>query len=478
MRIRQHSRRTQPDHERVHAGEQRQNLAAVQQQRTRRSRHRADAENGILRAVVQRVELADQVGNALHHAARGRHQPVGQRNRHILRAAFKDRQIALEVVAHRGSHICRRTAAGIHALGHRVQRVGSLLERRQNALERLVAEDRAQRRVALAGGHAAGRLVDIADDRGIRAIASVRIGQRDFGFADSDCAVLGVVLHVAQHRVQRRTTLTALDARVRQHAHRCCGILQGHAESVRSRRGVLHRLAQRLDRRVAVRLRIGKNIGSLARTLRRHAERSHRIGHDIRGFRQIHVGGSRQIQYARNTGNDLRIVPACQRHITHRVGGFAGAEFGRRAHLARRIAQRVHLCLRQIQRRHQAVDVRHARVKLHACLNRRARRRHQWRSNAQRQRSPCRFSRRADGTQRARHTAGGEVGELLARHVDGAVEAGHVQIHVRHDRTRADTRAHSAHLLCSLNPLFGNQKRSLEMTVSLRSSPKTLERKS
>ena len=135
VRIRQHSRRTQPDHERVHAGEQRQNLAAVQQQRTRRSRHRADAENGILRAVVQRVELADHIGNALHHAARGRHQPVGQRNRHVLRAAFKNRQIALEVVAHRGSHIFCRAAAGIHALGHRVQRVGSLLERRQNTLE-------------------------------------------------------------------------------------------------------------------------------------------------------------------------------------------------------------------------------------------------------------------------------------------------------------------------------------------------------
>ena len=135
VRIRQRSRRAQPDHERVHAGEQRQHLAAAQQQGTRRSSHRADAENGILRAVVQRVELADQVGNALHHAARGRHQPVGQRNRHILRAAFEDRQIALEVVAHRGSHICRRAAAGIHALGHRVQRVGSLLERRQNTLE-------------------------------------------------------------------------------------------------------------------------------------------------------------------------------------------------------------------------------------------------------------------------------------------------------------------------------------------------------
>ena len=448
VRIRQRSRRAQPDHERVHAGEQRQDLAAVQQQGTRRSRHRADAENGILRAVVQRVELADHIGNALHHAARGRHQPVGQRNRHILRAAFKDRQIALEVVAHRGSHICRRTAAGIHALGHRVQRVGSLLERRQNALERLVAEDRAQRRVALAGGHAAGRLVDIADDSGIRAIASVRIGQRDFGFADSDCAVLGVVLHVAQHRVQRRTTLTALDARVRQHAHRCCGILQGHAESVRSRRGVLHRLAQRLDRRVAVRLRIGKNIGSLARTLRRHAERSHRIGHDIRGFRQIHVGGSRQIQHAGNTGNDLRIVPARQRHVAHRVGSFTGAEFGRRAHLARRIAQRIHLCLRQIQRRHQAVDVRHARVEVHADPQSRLPYVEQLARDVHGQRAPCRFCRRADGTQRVRHAAGGEAGELLARHVDGAVEAGHVQIHVRHDRTRADihARAHPARL--------------------------------
>ena len=368
MRIRQRSRRAQPNHEQVHAGEQRQHLAAVQQQRTRRSSHRADAENGILRAVVQRVELADQVGNALYHAARGRHQPIRKGNRHLLRAAFKDRQIALEVVAHRGSHIFCRTAAGIHALGHRVQRVGSLLERRQNTLERLVAENRAQRRVALAGGHAAGRFVDIADDSGIRAIASVRIGQRDFGFADGDSAVIGIFLHIAEHRVQRRAALTALDARIRQHAHRRCCILQRHAESVRSRRGVLHRLAQRLDRRVAVRLRIGKNIGSLARTLRRHAERSHRIGHDIRGFRQIHVGSSRQIQHARNTGNDLRIVPACQRHITHRVGSFAGAEFGRRAHLARRIAQRVHLLLRQVQRRHQAVDVRHARIKIHADL--------------------------------------------------------------------------------------------------------------
>ena len=459
VRIRQRSRRAQPDNERVHAGEQRQHLAAVQQQGTRRRRHRADAENGILRAVVQRIEPADQVGNALHHAACGRHQPVGQRNRHILRAAFKDRQIALEVVAHRGSHVFRRAAAGIHALGHLVQRVGSLLERRQNTLERFVAEDRAQRRVALAGGHFAGRLVDVADDGGIRAIAPVCVGQRDFGFTDGDCAVLGVVLHIAQHGVERRAALTALDARVRQHAHRCRRILQGHAESVRSRRGVFHRLAQSFDRGVAVRLRIGKHVGGFARTVRRHAERSHRIGHDIRGFRQIHVGGSRQIQHARNTGDDLRVIPARQRHIAHRVGSFAGAELGRRAHLARRIAQRVHLCLRQIQRRHQAIDVRHARVKVHADLQGRLPHVEQLARDVHGQRAPCRFRRRANGTQRARYAPGSKAGELLARHVDGAVEAGHVQVHIRHDRTRADVHAHPAHLLCSLNPLFLQSKK-------------------
>ena len=299
VRIRQCSRRAQPDHERVHAREQRQHLTAVQQQRPRRSSHRADAENGILRAVVQRVEPPDKSGYSLNGLTNSRNKKIMQGNTHRRNAASEFRQITLQIVFCGFRHLFGSTLARIKPLGHFVECIGSLLERRQNALERLVAEDRAQRCVALAGGHAAGRLVDIADDRGIRAIAPVCIGQRDFGFADGDSAVIGIFLHVAQHRVQRRAALTALDACVRQHAHRRSGILQGHAKGVRRRRGVLHRLAQPFDRGVAVGLRIGKHIGGLACTTRRHAERRHRIGHDIRGFRQIHVGGSRQIQHAR-----------------------------------------------------------------------------------------------------------------------------------------------------------------------------------
>ena len=325
---------------------ERHQLAADEQHRADRGSHRAKLEDRILNRLRQGVEAADQVGDPLHAAANHRRQEVRQRNTHLFKAAAHFSQIALEIVAHDPGHIAGSSASGIHARRHCIQRVRTLLECGKDALDRLVAKDRHERGVALALGHALRSCGNIADDLRITSITAIAVSQRYTHIADHELSVLGVVLHVAQHGVERRTTLTALDACIGQHAHRRSRILKRHAKGVSCRRSVLHGLAEPLDRRVGVCLCVGEDVSSSRRFLRRHAEWCHGVGDNIRRLRQIHVRRCSQIKHARQTGNNLLVIPSGQRHVAHRVRSLRGRELGCRAHFARRVPQRFHLAFR------------------------------------------------------------------------------------------------------------------------------------
>ena len=97
-------------------------------------------------------------------------------------------------------------------------------------------------------------------------------------------------------------------------------------------------------------------------------ERRQRVGHDIRGRRQIFAGGRRQIHDAVNTGDHLAGFPACHGHVVHGVGSFRSGELGLCAHLPGLFPERVKLLP---GRAGHCLDLRHGFIEVSGGLNRR-----------------------------------------------------------------------------------------------------------
>ena len=143
--------------------------------------------------------------------------------------------------------------------------------------------------------------------------------------------------------VQGCASLAALNTCIGHGSQNCGGFLDRVAEGGGGGCTRLVCLAQLDHIRVGVSHSVGHHINKVCGVRGFQAESGQVVGNNVGCLRQVHVGGSSQIQHRADALQHGLGVPACQSHVRQSVRRFTGGELGGCAHLLGLVGQRFQL---------------------------------------------------------------------------------------------------------------------------------------
>ena len=177
------------------------------------------------------------------------------------------------------------------------------------------------------------------EDAGQALHIAVRIINLHTVFCKGVPALFRVGCKAGEDGVQGRASLAALDTGVGHGSQHSGGFLDRVAEGGGGGCARLVCLAQLDHVRVGVSHGVGHHIDKVRGVRGFQTKGSQIVGNNIGCLRQIHVGGSSQIQHRADALQHRLGVPACQSHVGQSVSRFTSGEFGGRAHFLGLVGQ-------------------------------------------------------------------------------------------------------------------------------------------
>ena len=152
-------------------------------------------------------------------------------------------------------------------------------------------------------------------------------------------AALGVGGKAGHNCIQGRASLAALNTGIGHGSQNCGGFLDRVAEGGGGGCTRLVCLAQLDHVRVGVSHGVGHHIDKVRSVRGFQTKGGQIVGDNIGCLRQIHVGGSSQIQHRADALQHRLGVPACQSHVGQSISRFASGEFRGCAHFLGLVGQ-------------------------------------------------------------------------------------------------------------------------------------------
>ena len=177
------------------------------------------------------------------------------------------------------------------------------------------------------------------EDAGQALHIAVRIINLHTVFCKGVPALFRVGCKAGEDSVQGRASLAALDTSVGHGSQHSGGFLDRVAEGCSGSCTRLVSLTQLDDIRVGIGHGVGHHVHKVCGVGGFQAKGGQVVGDNIGCLRQIHVGGSSQIQHRADALQHRLGVPACQSHVGQSISRFTSGEFRGCAHFLGLVGQ-------------------------------------------------------------------------------------------------------------------------------------------